>query len=93
MTIINVNEIKIISWTVDVASKSVIVSFSYNTDTDEIHDFGSAIFWETIPGPQPNPEGGPDTVPDNWYQLPAKYTQILTDLTIDVRAALLHLLD
>lgn len=93
MAIINVNEIKIVSWTVHVESRSVTVSFTYNTDSDEIHDFGSAVFWETIPGPQPNVVGGPDIVPDNWYQLPAQYVSILTDLTVDVRAALLHLLD
>lgn len=93
MPIVNVNEIKIISWTVDVQTRSVRVSFSYNTDSNEIHDFGSAVFWETIPDPEPSVEGGPGITPDDWYQLPAKYSAILTDLTIDIRSALLHLLD
>lgn len=93
MTInIVIDDIRIIDWRVDVATRSVHVNYEFMTDQGSGFQVGYAIFWETIPSVPNEPTGDPGTQPDNWFQLPAQYSQVLTDLTVDLRQGLLHLL-
>lgn len=91
---ITLSDIKIHSWEVDVVRKSVTASYSVLDDETNEYGDGYAIFWVTIPDPGHLPgTSDPSPLPDIWYQLPLAYEQILTDLTQDLRQALLHLLD
>lgn len=92
---ITLNDVKIISWSVHVEQRCVTVEYTLAADDGTDFSYGAATFWETMPDPVPNPMGGdePDYIPEDWYQLPAKYTPLLTDLTVDARNALIHLLD
>lgn len=87
------NDVKIISWSVHVEQRSVTVEYALAADDGTDFTYGAATFWETIPDPIPNPMGGDDYIPEDWYQLPPQYTSLLTELTTDARNALLHLLD
>lgn len=89
--IITVNEIQITSWSVDVGERSVLVKYDLIRDDNKPHLQNQvALFWETIP--TEDGEGNPITPEDNWYQLPAQYSQVLTDLTLDAKSALMHLI-
>ena len=91
---ITLADIKIHDWTVEVDYQRVIVSYSILKDTGEEYlDRQTAIFWRYIPDPGNDDLGNPIPVPDNWYQLPEEYVQMLTDLTLDARSALLHLVN
>ena len=90
---ITVNDLQIISWTVDVEQRNVTVNYMMVKDNGLPYTQNNiAIFWETIPTLE-DPQGNPVSPPDNWYQLPPAYSQFLTDLTIDARNALLHLIN
>lgn len=89
---ITLDDIKILEWTVNVGSRSVIVSYQVLDDEGDHYKSDSAVFWDTIPDEVVGPEGLMPN-PDNWYQLPAKYTSFLTDLTVDAKNALLHLVN
>ena len=91
--VITLNNIKITAWRVDVPNRRVDVYYQVMEGTGEVFEAGVAVFWETIPPEQDDGEGNPVPRPDNWYQLPAKYNQLLTDLTVDSRSALLHLIN
>jgi hypothetical protein len=90
---ITLNDIRIITWTVDVDRRTVTVHYQRLTDTGDPLDDGMAVFWDTLPDPGTDPQGNPVPLPSNWYQLPTQYAQILTDLTLDVRQALMHLVN
>lgn len=90
--VINVTNIQIIQWTVDVAAQRVVVDFQSLTDTGEPYERKQAIFWVTMPVDPVDPFGNPITDTSLWYTLPPEYVQTLTDLTIDARAALLPLI-
>lgn len=82
-----VDDIRILTWEVQIARERVRVVYAELLDTDERWDVKEAFFWASLPTEGP---GGPsDPVPENWYQLPVEYVSILTDLTIDARNALL----
>jgi hypothetical protein len=89
---IDLTDIKIIDWTVSVILRRVAVAYEIVDDSDVVYEQGLAYFWETIPDPSTEPDGTVIPNPDNWYQLPAQYSQTLTDLTTDIRAGLLHLI-
>ena len=90
---ITLDTIQINYWSVDVGMKRVTVSYNILQDTGEVFKTADAFFWETIPDPISDLLGNPIPNPDNWYQLPPEYSALLTDLTLDVRAALLHLIN
>lgn len=93
MTInIVIDDLRIIDWRVDVDSRSIHVTFEYLTDQNEGFMLDNAVFWETMPDPPREPTGEVGSLPDNYYQLPAQYSQVLTDLTVDLKNGLLHLL-
>ena len=81
--IINVVDIKIIQWTVDVAKQNVTVDFQMMKDDGTPYERLKAVFWVTMP-PEPHEA--------YWYQLPLEYVTILTNLTLDARSALLSLI-
>jgi hypothetical protein len=90
--VITVDEIIITSWKVDTEKRSVLVKYDLMRDDDKPHlQDEVAIFWESIPVIE-EPDGAPLPQPDNWYQLPAQYSQVLTDLTLDAKSALMHLI-
>jgi hypothetical protein len=66
----------------------VDVAWSVLDTEGEVWQHGTARFWETIPDPGDDQFGNPLPVPDDWYQLPASHLQVLTDLTLDAKAAL-----
>jgi hypothetical protein len=91
---ITLNDIKVVSWTVDVSKRNVTVVYYRLEDTGDSLDGGEAVFWETLPDLGLDYDTGqPIPLPDHWYQLPAQYSQVLTDLTLDVRQALMHLVN
>lgn len=91
---ITLQDIEIISWSVDVGARRVSVDYQILDSDSNSYQRGMAIFWDTMPDPSDDPINASGTVaPVDWYQLPVKYVSLLTDLTQDVRAALLHLLD
>jgi hypothetical protein len=81
--IINVVDIKIIQWTVDVAKQNVTVDFQMMKDDGTPYERLKAVFWVTIPAGEQDPY---------WYQLPLEYVTALTNLTVDARTALLSLI-
>lgn len=81
--IINVTDIKIIQWTVDVTAQNVTVDFQMMKDDGTPYERLKAVFWVTLPTGEQEPY---------WYQLPAEYVSTLADLTIDARTALLSLI-
>ena len=90
---ITVNDLEIISWEVNAEQRNVTAKFNLVKDNGLPYTQNNyAIFWETIPTLE-DPQGNPISPPENWYQLPAQYSQILTDLTIDLRNGLLHLIN
>jgi hypothetical protein len=91
--VITLTDIRIGSWRVDVLLKRVAVDYSILEDTGETFSKGIAIFWEVIPEPTTDPDGNTVPNPDNWYQLPPEHVAHLTALTVDARAALLHLIN
>jgi hypothetical protein len=82
--IINVTNIKIIKWTVDVEGQRVITDFQMLKDDGTPYERREAIFWVTMP-PEPHEP--------YWYLLPAEYVETLTNLTIDARTALMALIN
>jgi len=80
---INVNDIKIIKWTVDTELQCVIVDFQMMRDDGIPYERMEATFWVNIPA-----ENQYNRL---WFQLPPEYTATLTDITIDARAALMYL--
>jgi hypothetical protein len=90
---INLTDIKIRHWMVSVQDQCVTVSYEIIDDQSSVWEQGEAVFWATMPEPGVDPlTGEPGYLPDNWYQLPAQYVSVLTDLTQDARTALLHLI-
>lgn len=87
--IITISDLQIEEWTVNVQRRAVHVVYKTLTDAAELFDHGAATFWETVPDPSEFPNDDPTT----WYQLPPAYNQLLTDLTVDARNALLHLIN
>lgn len=87
--ITNVVDIRIDGWSVDVVNRCVAVNYSMMTDQNDVWQSGIAYFWETMPPPIQDPITGELFTPDSWYQLPAEYVQVLTQLTLDARTALL----
>lgn len=81
--IINVTDIKIIQWTVNVADQNVTVDFQMMKDDGTPYERLKAVFWAIMP-PEPHDA--------YWYQLPAEYVTTLTNLTVDARTALLNLI-
>lgn len=93
MTItITLQDIKITRWVVNVDAKMVRVEYEIRGQDDKSYDEGTAYFYETIPVSYDD-EGQPYPTPPNYYQLPAARAQALTDITVDARAALLHLIN
>lgn len=90
---IELSDIKILNWTLDVDARNVTINYQIRDAADEIYVGGQAVFWETMPDPGEDLFGDPGTLPDNWFQLPPSHSQALTDITIDARSGLLHLLD
>lgn len=90
---ITLSDIKILNWTLDVDNRNVTVNYQIRDQNDDTFESGQAVFWETLPVPKPGINGEPGVNPDNWYQLPAQYSQALTDITLAARSGLLHLLD
>jgi hypothetical protein len=91
---ITLSDIKITSWSLDVDKRNVTVNYQIKDQNEDTFDEGQAVFWETIPDPPgQGVTGEPGVNPDNWYQLPAQYSQALTDITLAARSGLLHLLD
>ena len=90
---IQITDLKIVHWSVNVEDRSVVVTYDFKTAEDETFASDTAVFWVTIPDPIPDPMGGEDYTPVNWYQLPPQYESLLVDLTIDVKNALLHLIN
>ena len=83
--ITNVTDIKVISWKVDVDRQCVVVDFQMIKDDGSPYERLEAIFWVTIPSEVP--------AGSLWYQLPGGYVTTLTQLTIDVKAGLMHLVE
>lgn len=89
--VINVTDIKIIAWKVDVERQCVIVDFQMMQDNGNAYERKEAIFWVSIPENPVDRFGNPITDTSLWFQLPLSYVETLTNITIDARAALLHL--
>lgn len=88
-----IDNIAVRQWRIDVENRRAIVSYDLMRSDGEPYKVDqTAIFWETVPDPVLDVEGNPIPNPDNWYQLPLAYSQLLTDLTVDIRSALLHLI-
>jgi hypothetical protein len=86
---ITLSDVEITGWLVNVFEHSVTVRYRILDQDGNQYTDGEAVFWETIPTIS-DPLQIP---PDNWYQLPAKYVQTLTDITNDAKAALIHLIN
>ena len=78
--IINVTDIRITRWTVDVNAQHVVIDYQLLKDDGSVYDSRTAIFWVTLPGGEQEPY---------WYLLPAEYLATLTSLTEDARTTLL----
>lgn len=78
--IIDIVDIKIISWTVDIENQSVTINYQLMKSDGTPYTTNIAVFWVTMPG------GTQETY---WYQLPAEYVITLTNITNDARTALL----
>ena len=81
--IINIVDIKIIQWTVDVAQANVTVDFQLIKDDGTPYARLKAVFWVTMPAGVQEPY---------WYQLPLEYVTTLTNITLDARTALMGLI-
>lgn len=90
---ITLTDITIIAWTVNVRDRYVQAAFFVCDAEGSRVEEGVARFWETLPDMGEDEFGNPRPMPDNWYQLPPAYAQLLTDLTVDMRGALLHLIN
>lgn len=90
---LTLTDIKIIAWRVDVEQKRVVAAYQVLRDDGSVQETAEAIYWATMPPPTMGEDGEELSRPENWYQLPAKYVSILTNLTIDLRAALLHIVN
>lgn len=91
---ITLNNIRILKWTVNVYHQNVTVVYQILDSSDETYSEGEAIFWATMPeSGGVGPDGQPRPIPDYWYLLPPEYVTALTNLTIDARTALLHLVN
>ncbi len=78
---ITLADIKILSWRVETDAKRVVVDYLVLQSDGGEYRRNQAVFWAQMPNT--TPEAGED-----WYQLPAKYVGILTDLTSDIKTAL-----
>jgi hypothetical protein len=86
---ITLSDVEITSWSVNTFEHSVTVHYRILEQDGNQYSSGEAVFWETIPQVTDPIQG----TPDNWYQLPTKYVQTLTDITNDARTALLQLIN
>lgn len=91
--VITLSDIRVVQWTVNVQMRHVRVRYHILDDQDAEYGAGDAIFWETLPAHRIDADGDPIPHPPEWYQLPAQYSQILTDLTLSIRMGLLHLIE
>jgi hypothetical protein len=90
---ITLSDVIVEYWTVSVALQNVTASYRIVDAQSNTWERGDAVFWATMPDPGTDPfTGDPIPLPANWYQLPAQYAQVLTDLTLDLRQALLSLI-
>lgn len=87
--VLTIDDIRINNWTVDVPNARVLVHYDMLTSANDVYRSEMAIFWATLPSHDVDPWGNEIPIPDNWYQLPAEYVQVLTQLTVDARQALL----
>ena len=78
--VIDITDIKILWWTVNVEAQNVTVQYQLIKSDGTPYETKVAIFWVTLPGGEQQPY---------WYLLPAEYVAMLTNLTIDARTALL----
>jgi hypothetical protein len=80
LIIIEIVDIKVLRWTVDVENQNVTVEYQLMKSDGTPYTTNIAVFWATMPG------GTQETY---WYQLPAEYVIALTNITNDARTALL----
>jgi hypothetical protein len=90
---ITLSDVRVEYWTVNVELQNVTASYRIVDDQSNTWERGEAVFWATMPDLGTDPfSGNPVPPPSNWYLLPAQYVQGLTDLTLDLRQALLSLI-
>jgi hypothetical protein len=89
---ITLSDVIVEYWTVSVELQNVTASYRIVDAQSNTWERGEAVFWATMPDMGADMDGNPLPLPSNWYLLPAQYVQGLTDLTLDLRQALLSLI-
>lgn len=85
---INITQLEIEWWTVNIIKENVTVGYLLLDDDNKIWDRGEVIFWRTLPTPTDD-EGNPIPIPENWYTLPPTYVNHLNDITTHAETILL----
>lgn len=91
--IIEINDIKAKKISIDYLMQRVEVVYNLTDSEQKSWGEGTAFFWATLPTPQPilDPFGniiGTQELPENWYQLPQTYIDLLINMRNDAETAI-----
>lgn len=89
---INITQLEIEEWTVNIIKENVTINYLLKDDNDVIWIRDQAIFWRVIPEVT-DEMGNPVPTPENWHELPSAYVLHLNDITNHAESILLNLLN
>ena len=82
-------DIKIDYWRVNMVDARLDVHFRYMDASAETWKEDDAVFWQTMPEMEIDPvTGEPYPVPDNWFSIPSEYITELAGLNTAIDNAL-----
>ena len=85
---VELTDIKIIKWVVDMDAETVHVTFEYRDSVNKTWAQGLAIFWREFPELGVDENDEPIPQPDYWFLIPINFVVELNDFNTAIDTAL-----